>query len=181
MKKKGFVKISWETYAKDCLLLSKKIKGIKIDKIIAISRGGLVAARIFSDLLSLPISHMTISSYTDWKQQTEPMITEVPMRVFRDETILIIDEVSDTGKTFKRALSYFKNFPVKKIYTLSPYIKPKTAFTPDFWQKNINSWIIFPYDLKETYEAFIKIYKSREKTIAEMRNLGFKKWEMENI
>jgi len=50
-----FYKVSWEQYEKDCFVLSRKIKHIKFDKIVAISRGGLVAARIFSDLLDLSI------------------------------------------------------------------------------------------------------------------------------
>ena len=50
-----FLKVTWNDFEDDCIELSKKIKDIKIHKIIAISRGGLVASRILSDLLTIKI------------------------------------------------------------------------------------------------------------------------------
>ncbi len=176
-----FYKLSWTKFYKDCLLLGRKIKNFseKIDRIIAISRGGLVPARILSDYLQAPISNIVISSYLNIKQIREPEIIEVADLDLRNQTILIVDEVSDTGKTFLRALKHFKNHPVKKIITASPYIKPKTSFFPDFYQKTIDAWIVFPYDARETYEAFFAQEKNKEKTLEKMLNIGFKRWEIE--
>ncbi len=150
-----FHKISWKDYHKACIRLSKKINKLPIDKILAISRGGIVPARILSDLLDIPISHITIESYKSLKQKKSLTITEVPSTNFNDKTILIVDDVSDTGRTFRRALSYFKNFRVKKIYTLALYIKPHTKYIPNFWAKNIDAWHIYPYELKDTQDAFV--------------------------
>ena len=74
-----FFKLSWEKFYKDCLFFGKKIKQThkKIDRIIAISRGGLIPARILSDFLQLPISNIVISSYNNLKQLKEPEIIEV--------------------------------------------------------------------------------------------------------
>ncbi|MBI4226429.1 xanthine phosphoribosyltransferase, partial [Candidatus Roizmanbacteria bacterium] len=62
-----FHKVSWPQYERDCLSLAKKINHLKFDKIVAISRGGLLVARMMSDLLSTTISHITIESYRDLK------------------------------------------------------------------------------------------------------------------
>lgn len=176
-----FHKISWQQYQKDCMKLAYKIKEIKFDKIVAISRGGLVAARILSDLLSIPISHITIESYKNLKKKKTIAITEVPSSNFRNQTILLIDEIADSGRTLKRAKSYFKNFSVTKIYTLSLIVKSHCKPFPDFWSKKIDAWIIFPYDLRETYEAFLKLYKTKEKAKNKLLEVGFKKWEINNI
>ncbi len=171
-------KLSWNDLEKDALSLAKKIekKKIFLDKIVAIARGGLVFSRILSDLLNLPISNIVISSYKDLKQLKEPEIIEESTAKFDDQTLLIVDEVSDTGKTFIRALSYFKNKRIKKIYTATPYIKPKTSFVPDFWVKKIDAWIVFPYDIKETYQALAKNSSPKE-ALKLMEKIGFKKWE----
>jgi len=181
MVNKKFHKISWNKFHQDCIKTSRQLKNIQVDKIIAISRGGLVPARIFSDLLSIPVSHITISSYVNLKQQKEPIITEVPSKNFNNKKILIIDEVSDSGKTFKRAFSYFENLNVSKIYTLAPYIKPQTKFEPNFWKEKINAWIIFPYDIQETFNAFLKEEKSKLKAKQKMIKVGFKPWELKTI
>lgn len=175
-----FYKLSWDNFYQDCLLLGRKIleEKLKIDRIVAISRGGLVPARILSDCLKLPISNIVISSYFNLKQLKEPEIIEVAPFSWHNENLLIIDEVSDTGKTFKRALRYFKNKPTGKIYTAAPYIKPKTSFIPDFYSKIIDAWIVFPYDLRETYEAFLKEEKDKNKALEKLKRVGFVKWEI---
>jgi uncharacterized protein len=176
-----FFKLSWQQFYKDCLFLGKKIQEskVKINRLIAISRGGLIPARILSDFLKLPISNIVISSYTNLKQLKEPEIIEVSEIDLKDKSILIVDEVSDTGKTFIRALKYFQEKPVKNIITCAPYIKPKTKFFPNFYQKIIDSWIVFPYDLRETYEAFLKEEKNKEKAIEKMKKVGFSSFELD--
>jgi hypoxanthine phosphoribosyltransferase len=126
-----FFKLSWEQFYKDCLFLGKKIQEskVKIDRLIAISRGGLIPARILSDFLKLPISNIVISSYTNLKQLKEPEIIEVSEIDLKDKSILIVDEVSDTGKTFIRALKYFQEKPVKNILTCAPYINPQDSIS----------------------------------------------------
>ncbi len=173
-----FTKMSWEDLAKDTITLAKKIEGTDVDEIISISRGGMVVSRILSDLLQLPISHIAIESYEDMKQQSEPIVTQVSPREFKGEKILLVDEVSDTGKTYKRALSYLATLPISKAYTASPYTKPHTTVIPDFWVRNLDSWIVFPYDVRETKEAFTKQFGSEEKALEKMKELGFKDWEL---
>lgn len=174
-----FTKLSWQDLEKDTIDLAQKIKNKKIDEIISISRGGMVVSRILSDLLNLPISHIAIESYADMKQTQEPMVTQVSSRAFKGETILLVDEVSDTGKTYIRATSYLENLPIKKVYTASPYIKPHTKHVPDFWVKSLDSWIVFPYDIRETKEAFIREFGTHEKAIEKMRAIGFEEWELD--
>lgn len=178
-----FEKISWTQLERDCLELYKsKLKNLKVDRIISISRGGTVVSRIFSDLLNnTPISHITISSYNGMVKQSIPLVTEFPKTDFKNQTILIIDEVSDTGATFKIAEKHLRSHNPKKIYTLSTYIKPHTTYKPDFWQRNIDAWIIFPYDVRETAESFIKMFGSKEHAIKKLSEVGFEKWEIESV
>jgi len=159
----------------------EKIKEVEVDTIVAISRGGLVVSRILSDFLNKPISSITITSYENLDKVKEPFIDETPSKLFKHESILIVDEVSDTGKTFERATNYFKNFPVKHIYTAAPYIKPKTQFTPNFWVKKLDAWIVFPYEVRETAEAFQKIFIDSEKTQQKLTEVGLASWETEQF
>lgn len=176
-----FHKLSWNQFHRDCVdLYKEKMKGTKIDIIVSITRGGNIVSRIYSDLLGvIPISNITMSSYKDMKKLDKPTISEEPSRNFRGKTILIVDEVSDTGATFEIAVPYFTKKNAKKIFTLSPYIKPHTTFIPDFWQKSIDAWIVFPYDIRETMEGFEKMFGNNERAHEKMMELGFKDWEIE--
>jgi len=176
----NFVKIFWEKYERDCIAFAKKIRaaGLKFDRMVVISRGGLVAGRILSDLLDLPISHIAICSYLDLKQQKDIKITEVPQTTYDNENILLVDEVSDSGRTFIRALKYFKEFNNCKVTTFSLYIKPITRPLPDYYQELIDGWIIFPYEVKETKDAFLKMFKTEEAARKKLLEVGFKEWEI---
>jgi len=179
----NFVKISWDKYEQDCIAFAKKVraKELEFDRMVVISRGGLVAGRILSDLLDLPISHITICSYLDLKQQKNIKITEVPQTTYDNEKILLVDEVSDSGRTFVRALKYFKEFKNCKVTTFSLYIKPITHPLPDYYQELIDGWIIFPYEIKETKDAFIKLFKNEQTAKEKLREVGFKEWEINQV
>ena len=174
-----FTRVTWQDLEKDCIALAKKINSTKIDEIISISRGGMVVSRILSDILHLPISHIAIESYADLQQQKQPIITQVSPREFKGETILLIDELSDSGKTFERGISYLQELPISKVYTAAPYYKSHTSYIPDFTVRNIDDWIIFPYEIQETKEAFVKEFGSEENAIRKMKELGFAEWELE--
>lgn len=175
----NFTKITWEQLEKDCITLAKKIGSTTLDEIISISRGGMVVSRMLSDLLDLPISHIAIESYADLSQVKEPIVTQVSPREFKGENILLVDELSDSGKTFIRGLSYLKELPISHAYTAAPYVKPHTLHKPDFFVEELDSWIILPYELRETYEAFIKEFGSASAAKEKMEELGFKDWEIQ--
>ncbi len=178
MAVQGFEKISWIDFVKDCAKLAQKINLASLTRIVAISRGGLIVARILSDLLDLPISHITIASYQDLRQMKEPVIIEGTTNFFANDHILLVDEVADTGKTFIRALSYLQNFSASKVHTAALYIKPKTKFVPDFYIRSIDAWIVFPYDIRETYTAFKKQLQNEKQALEQMKQVGFADWEI---
>jgi hypoxanthine phosphoribosyltransferase len=177
-----FYKVSWEELNQDCLELYQKIKHIKFDKILCISRGGLVWARMFSDLLNLPVSHITAVSYTGVHERKDVKITELPNHEnLKNQVLLVIDEIGDHGKTLAATIEFLKSIKINKFYSLSPIIRTYTDPKPDFFLKVRDEWIIFPYELKETYDAFLKIFKTPEKARQMLLENGFKKEEINTI
>jgi hypoxanthine phosphoribosyltransferase len=177
-----FYKVSWEELSHDSLELYKKIRHIKYDRILCISRGGLVWARMFSDLLDIPVSHLTAVSYTGPHQRGEVKITERPNHEnLKNQTLLVVDEIGDHGKTLTAVNEFLNSLKVKKFYSLSPIIRTYTKPRPDFFLKVIDEWIIFPYELKETYDSFIKLYKSDKKAKQKLLENGFKLKEINSL
>ncbi len=151
----NYYSVSWKQLHSTTHDLTEKIqeKGIPLDLIVGIARGGLTIAHIASDFLKLPVASFTISSYKDFKQLE---ISEIDYHVggdLKNKHILLIDDVSDTGKTFIRGEKYLVELGAASITTASPYIKPWTKHMPDFYVKEVDEWIVFPYDIRETVEA----------------------------
>ena len=147
--------VSWKQLHLLVHSLSEKIQedGRKIDLIVGIARGGLTIAHVASDFLKLPVASFTISSYKDLKQQKLSDISYHVGGDLKNKHILLIDDVSDTGKTFIRGSKYLMELGASSITTASPFIKPWTKYMPHFYVKKVDEWIVFPYDMRETVEA----------------------------
>ena len=109
-----FYYISWQKMHEMCFELAEKIVGVSevelLRHIVAISRGGLVVARILSDFLNLPIFNIAIESYEDIGKNKTPVITQdLGSADFKGKNILLVDEICDTGKTFERAVGYLNS------------------------------------------------------------------------
>jgi hypoxanthine phosphoribosyltransferase len=174
-----YFSISWKQLHKDTHTLSKQIVADKkdFDLIVAIARGGFTIAHMLSDFLRLPVASFTISSYKDMKRVE---LSEIAFHVggdLKNKKILLVDDVSDTGKTFIRGITYLKELGADTVTTASPYIKPWTKFTPDYSVTQTDKWIVFPYDVRETIEAFQKIHtqegKDAEHTKKQLKTIKF--------
>lgn len=180
-----FFPVSWQELHNTCFELAKKIidKNLKFDRIVCISRGGLIISRIFSDFLDLPISNFTIVSYVSLGKTGKPRVVEKLAVDIKNEKILLIDEIVDNGTTLKKAISYLQKFKPQTITTLAPVIKPWSNPKPDFWQIKTDKWAVFPYEIKETIRDVIKIWKKQgiKKTELKKRlvKLGLPKKQIE--
>ena len=175
-----FLKISWEKLYKDCVTLSQKAREAEPDEIVAISRGGVVMGRLLSDFLSLPMSNISMQSYVGTMQTKEPEIVAGLTKNITGKTILLVDDVADTGKTFKKAVPYMESLGAKKVYAVAPYVKPHAIFSPDFWIEKIGSWIVFPYEVWEVQEEMEKMFGNKEKAKEKLLELGTAEWELKH-
>lgn len=114
---------SWGNLEKDIGILTKRIKAISFNfkNIYGVPRGGLIPAVMLSHQLDLPL------------------ITE---RQLISKDTLIVDDISDTGKTLQKLL---KGKKYKGIATLHKRIT--TNLDPDFYVNTINDeWIVYPFE-----------------------------------
>lgn len=84
----------------------EKIKNISFDEdfdlIVGISRGGIIPAALLSQKMHLPMEVMHIRYRDDQHVPLydEPKVLEAARFPFRGKNILLVDDVSRTGKTF---------------------------------------------------------------------------------
>ena len=166
-----FLSLSWRDLEEETFLLSQKIKksDAKPDLIVAVARGGLTIAQLLTDFLQLPITSFTVVSYRDLQRESVPKITFKIGNQLHGQKILLVDDISDTGKTFERGIGYLKELGAEKIITTSLLIKPWTTFIPDFYVEKTDKWVIFPYEIRETTTSLFKKFRSEGKTDSEIK------------
>jgi len=172
MESQKFHTVSWEKLHTSSFKLSQKIRksGKKLNLIVAIARGGMTIAQILSDFLTLPVATFTISSYKDMKSGD---LSEIAFHVgarLDHKDILLVDDISDTGKTFIRGTKYLQELGANSVTTASLFIKPWTKHIPDFYTKEVHDWVVFPFDIKETIDAINKKMLKEGKKTSQIQN-----------
>jgi len=168
-----FLSLKWNDLEEKTYLLSQKIKksGQKLDLIVAVARGGLTIAQLLTDFLKLPITSFTVVSYRDLQQESIPKITFKIGNQLNNQKILLVDDISDTGKTFERGINYLKELGAKEIITASLLTKPWTTYIPDFYVGKAKEWVIFPYEIRETTEALFQKFRAQGKGDKEIKEI----------
>lgn len=171
MEPQKFHTVSWEDLHTSLFKLAQQIKksGKKLNLIVAIARGGMTIAQILSDFLTLPVATFTISSYKDMQQNNLSDISYHVGARLDDKDVLLVDDISDTGKTFVRGTQYLKELGANSIITASLFTKPWTKYTPDFFAEEIDRWVVFPFDMKETIDIVNKTMQKEGKTTDQIK------------
>ncbi len=166
-----YLPVSWEEYHTLAQRLAQKLlsDNVHIDEIVAISRGGLALGHLLTDFLRVPISTFTIQSYNNYLTQGQVKITKPLTTPIHDKQILLVDDVSDTGKTLIRALEYLKAQQPKNVTTLTLFYKPQSIYKPDYFAKTTPDWIIFPYEVTETIITLFRAMKKEKKSTKEIQ------------
>lgn len=157
-----YLPITWKDYHATSQKLAAAIldQGESFDLIVAIARGGLTFGLILSDFLQTPISTIVIQSYTDIQKQGEFKIAGKLQTPIRGKKILLVDDIADSGKTFKRAISYLRRFGPKSITTAALFYKPHSIYRPDYFAKRSAAWILLPHEVTEWIYTFtLKLQK----------------------
>ncbi|NOQ47994.1 MAG: phosphoribosyltransferase [Methanococcoides sp.] len=141
-------------------ILVKKIKdsGYLPDIIIAIGRGGYVPARVVCDFLLFDdLTTIKIEHYKGAADIQETAKLKFPLSVdIHGKKILVVDDVTDTGKTLSLAVEYLKSLKPAEIKTAVLQHKICSDFVPDYYAKKIVKWrwIIYPWAAYEDLAGF---------------------------
>ena len=126
--------------------------GYEPDIILAIARGGLLAAGALGYALAVKnLYTMNVEFYTgvDERLPVPMILPPVPDLVeLRFARVLVVDDVADTGHTLKIVLDFFKG-RVKEVRSAVLYEKPHSVVRCDYVWKHTDQWINFPWSDKE--------------------------------
>ncbi len=153
--------VSWDQFHRDCKALAWRLAGLADAKgewkiIIAITRGGLVPAAIIARELGIrKIETVCIASYHEYKDQGDlDVIKTISDDIISDtnggEGVLVIDDLTDTGKTAQKVRDMLPNAHIATVYA-----KPKGCPVADTFVTEVSqdTWIYFPWDMDLAYSA----------------------------
>ena len=148
--------VSWDQFHRDARALAWRLadrgpNGAPFEAIVCITRGGLVPAAIVSRELNLRlIETVCIASYHDYDSQGQLQVLKdiaPSIKAIGDgqgRGVLVIDDLTDTGKTAKIVRAMLPNAHFATVYA-----KPQGVPTIDTFITEVSqdTWIYFPWDL----------------------------------
>lgn len=173
--------LSWTELGDITTRLATQILSDKrqFDRVIALATGGHTMSKAIKDYLNIPrISSLQISFYTSIaKTKLTPIITQSVATNIEGESILLFDDVNDSGKTINVAKQYLSMRGVKNICVATLVSKSKTESSSDYFGYSSDNWIIFPDEVRETITILSSKWKQQHLSTAEinsrLKQIGF--------
>ena len=121
--------------------------GKQYDLVIGSARGGLIPAVFMSHALNRPMGIVHCSSYSDTSKgelETHGWVSPVQS----PESILIVDDLADTGHTLEFVKKFCETTFDKPADLATVYYKTGSVVIPDYYATVISSdvWVVFPYE-----------------------------------
>ena len=156
--------LSAQDLLEDSFRLGVKVleSGFEPTLIVAIWRGGAPVGMDLQEVLEycgVESDHIAIrtSSYLGVDERGEVAIhglNYIIKKIRRDDRVLIIDDVFNTGNTIKAVVDEIRrrargNTP-EEIRVAVPWFKPsrnETDMVPDFYLREASEWLVFPHEL----------------------------------
>jgi xanthine phosphoribosyltransferase len=156
-----FFPVSWDRFHRDARALAWRLNGVgPFEAIVCITRGGLVAAAVVARELDIRlIETVCISSYQDYTSQGDLKVIKgvAPDVVARGggagQSILIVDDLVDTGKTARMVRDM-----IPKAHFAAVYAKPMGRPLVDTFITEVSqdTWIGFPWDTGLAFQPPIR-------------------------
>lgn len=161
--------LSWRDVYNLTLQISERIvaSGFKPDVIVGIARGGWIPARILSDVLYMDtLQNIRIEYYTDvGAKGKEPKITQPLTGSMKGKTVLLVDEVADTGDTLHHAIEHVKNLGVDEVRSAVLHYKPTSIVVPDFYMVETTSWTVYPWEHRASIISLVSVFREEDESL----------------
>jgi uncharacterized protein len=170
-----YVAPSWDRVYEMLIDIAFRIRssGFKPDYIVGVSRGGWAPGRILSDLLeNAHTLNIKIEFYMGiGKTARNPVVVQPLVEDLTGKNVLVVDDVSDTGRSMKVAMDHMIGKGAAGAKTATVYYKPQSIFKPDFFAESTSDWIIFPWERLEATKLLIHDAESNGREIGSVRKI----------
>ena len=142
--------LTWDQFGEASRDLARQVveSGFEPDIVLSITRGGLLPAGAIAYALDNKNIHIiNVEFYTGVDERLPEPVFLAPLpstHYLADRTVLIIDDVADTGETL-RMVRDFCDEHASESRTAVLYEKPRSVIACDYVWKRTDEWIAFPW------------------------------------
>lgn len=146
--------------------------GYRPTTIVGLARGGWIPARLMCDLLgitdliSLKVEHWLQTG----KTKDEATIRYPLTGDLKGKKLLVVDDITDTGKSLMVSLEHLKDFNPEEVRVATMQYLPQSKCRPDYFAEEIEvwTWFIYPWNwIEDTSTLIVRLlHTAKEKVWA---------------
>ena len=142
---------SWQYYH---TLVNELIRQIKPTPniVVGIGKGGLIPGVILAEKYECTLLNLGLRSYDGYTNGTMTEYQSLgSFDALKEANVLIVDDIADTGNTFKYATDLFAKQQCESVQTAAVFYKSKSSFKPTYYAHNAPNdvWIVQPWEVLE--------------------------------
>lgn len=173
--------LSWGDVQRLSEELADKVaeSGFRPDVLVAVSRGGFDPARILSDQLGVRrLASLQVVYYTGVNERSEVPEVRYPLNAdVRGLRVLVVDDVADSGNSLRLVREYVEGLGAAEVRVATLHHKPWSVYRPDYYAEEVEEWIIYPWEVKESVQllrqSLLKTGVPEEELGARLMEIGF--------
>lgn len=163
-----FIRPSYDEIRSDALRLYESIRGSKWtpEMNVGVGRGGLFVLRCLQDFyiaggVKIPYVVASVERYTGIASTGRMRILHLRRRDLEGKRVLVVDDVSDQGDSLLAIDRLVLRLGVTEVRTATIHYKPWSKLKPDYYVKETDSWIIYPWELYESIRLILEECRGR--------------------
>ena len=154
-----------------------KNSGYKPTTIVGLARGAWIPARLMcdfmgiTDLISLKVEHWLQTG----KTKDEATIRYPLTANLKGKRLLVIDDITDTGKSLITSTEYLRAFDPEAIRVVTMQYIPQSKFKPDYFADEVKvwTWFIYPWNwIEDTSTLIIRLMEAETGKSWSLHDIG---------
>lgn len=140
--------IDWNTVVNSCESIADFFNKTNIVAVVGIARGGVIPGSIISRALDTEFTCIKAKSYNSNNTRGKLTIDVSENLKFSNGSVLIVDDICDSGYTLDEVKKYMTVNYNNQFYTATLFYKENKIFTPDFYYMKVpsNIWVTYPWE-----------------------------------
>jgi hypoxanthine phosphoribosyltransferase len=149
--------------------LSEQVKasGFCPTTVVGLARGGWVPARLVCDFLGITdLVSLKVEHWLETGRTKDEATIRYPLELdFSEKRILVVDDITDTGKSLIETTRYLGRLHPLEMKTATLQFIPQSQFKPDYYVEEVQdwTWFIYPWNWIEDTTTLIVRLMTTEK------------------
>lgn len=144
-----FLQVTWEMVGELSRALALRVaREFDPELIVGIARAGVIPGSTIASILQLDFHSMLVTRRSGGQQvRQRPEILSAAPRACVGRRVLLVDEITTSGDTFRLALAAVRDAGATDVRTATAFVRPG-GYRPDYYALETDETIINPWDRK---------------------------------